>query len=161
MLVSCGSAIGYTKAKMVSNRVLFIEQYLSMISYIRTQIRYSCEDIVSILERYEQINARSLSFVNKCIALCKKGEIFSESWNKSISSVEKGSGLKKEDIILIKDFGNGLGVSDVEGQMLHCELSEKLMSDRLNNARDEKNKKYRLYQLLGVSSGICIALIFI
>ena len=83
---------------------------------------------------------------------------FSDSWYAATNEICKDTGLTNEDINLINDFGIRLGESDVEGQVSHCKLNIKLMNEILELAKENKQKKGRIYIMLGAFSGIAIAL---
>lgn len=159
ILVTSGTMIGFLKAKQLSGRVDFLEEYISLLTYIETQVRYSYECVTDILVHYE--DSERLSFIGDCVDKTLNGEIFSEAWRSSVSNIPIDRGLKNEDINLIRGFGKEFGLSDIEGQIAHCKLHKQLMQDRLNDARIQKQKKSRLYQMLGASLGLCIGLLFI
>ena len=54
-----------------------------------------------------------------------------------------------------------LGISDLEGQLSHLKLNSELTKLRLEEARECKVKKGKLYQMLGLSLGITTALLFL
>lgn len=140
--------------------MIFFEDYLRLIDYIKTQIRYSTETLINIFTRYkDQGNVGSmiqlfLSEVNKSFA-------FQKSWDKSLKSIAEEVALETEDIQLFQDFGYGLGISDVEGQINHCELYKSLIESKLIEAREVKKKKSKLFLTLGFSLGAMLVLILI
>ena len=69
--------------------------------------------------------------------------------------------LKHEDILLIKGFGEGLGSSDAEGQMLHLNLYNDRISEKRTEAINECKQKGKLYIILGILTGLGIDLILI
>ena len=88
------------------------------------------------------------------------GEIFFESWRQGVGKL-KGQWALKGDIELLLDLGKGLGISDLEGQLSHLKLNSELTKLRLEEARECKVKKGKLYQMLGLSLGITTALLFL
>lgn len=158
-LITTGSFLGFSKSKQLSNRVEFLEQYIRLLSYIETQIRYSSECLVDLLMSCEM--DEKFSFINCCLDKVANGVSFSKAWYYGVQKIPKETGLKCEDINLIANFGKGLGTSDIDGQVSHCELYKNLISENLSDARIQKQKKYKLYQMLGVCSGICAGLFLI
>lgn len=159
MLIITGTYIGFSKSRCLSNRVDFLEKYINFLSYIETQVRYSSDCIIDILAEYDSDN--KLNFINYCLFKVNNGEIFINSWHESVDKISDSVGLKNEDKNLLIGFGNELGKSDIEGQISHCKLHQKLISQRLQEARIQKQQKYRLYQMLGASLGLCVGLLFI
>ena len=67
--------------------------------------------------------------------------------------------LNHEDKALIAGFLNGLGSSDVEGQLAHCNLYQVRIENNLREAENRKNSLSRLYLSLGVLAGIAVAIV--
>lgn len=86
---------------------------------------------------------------------------FYEAWKASVDKIPKSTGLKDSDKELLIKFGLGLGATDVQGQLSHCELYINLINERLENARLEKTKLVKLYRILGLSSAAGVFLVII
>ena len=158
MLILSGTIAGCMASRRLSMRVDFLNQYIKFISFCETQMRFSAIPIIEILKRQECVQGIS-PFIKSCIKNMENGLPFSKAWEESLSKINKDTGLLVEDINLIKDFGLNLGESDVEGQLSHCELNIKLMNEILDSANENKQKKGRIYIMLGVFSGIAITLL--
>lgn len=91
----------------------------------------------------------------------ESGASFFEAWQNALMQLPHSMGLSKEDIRLLTDFGQGLGTTDVEGQLAHCELYKTMFSSRLKQAREEKEKKVKLYRMLGLFSGVAVSLLIL
>lgn len=91
----------------------------------------------------------------------ERGEDFRAAWNGAVKEKGKESGLTGQDRELLAGFGEGLGRSDVEGQMANCDLYGGLLADRLEEARREAAAKQRLYLTLGVAGGLALALLLL
>ena len=78
---------------------------------------------------------------------------------KCVAAGTKGSGLKLKDKRLIEQFGAELGHTDIEGQIAHCEVTAKLLEEQIEQAREEKKKKSKLFSMLGLCFGTGIALL--
>ena len=150
MIVLSGTAIGYMVSHRLSMRAAFLNQYIKFISFCETQIRFSAIPIIEILKKQQNSQYISL-FIKNCIKKIEKGI--------SSSEISKDMGLTTEDMNLIKDFGVGLGKSDVDSQISHCRLNIKLMSSVLELAIENKKKKGRIYVMLGSFSGMAIVLV--
>lgn len=146
-------------SQRLSMRVKFLEDYIKFLSFFKNQIRYNSGSIIDIMDSY---NAKGIisSFLNECIMKVKSGDSFAKAWEDSIELIPKDYGLKFEDINLIKDFGLLLGSTDIEGEIMHCKLNLKLMQENLDDAREEKKKKERLYIMLGFFIGMLLAVLF-
>ncbi|MBE6737202.1 MAG: hypothetical protein E7566_00900 [Ruminococcaceae bacterium] len=134
-----------------------------------------CEDLFSIIESiqkiktyinfggYEICRVIALSFVSKekfkAFTETEENENFLMWWEKCVTYISKTTALNKSDLELLNQFGENLGVTDIEGQISNCELYTKLFEERLNEAKLMENKNVRLYRILGFSLGCTVGLI--
>ncbi|MDO4731653.1 MAG: stage III sporulation protein AB [Clostridia bacterium] len=157
LIVSAGSLSGYFKALKLSERVKFWDDFIRFISYIKTSIKYNCDDLIHIIVCYKKTD--KLSFLESINEDNLVNCDFLTLWDSCISKIPKSYGLTKDDYDLLGKFSLGLGVTDVEGQITHCQLYETFFLQQKQEAAVNQNKRSKLYRLLGVFSGICIALI--
>ena len=68
-------------------------------------------------------------------------------------------GLTDRDAELIRRFGEGLGASDVEGQLTLCEEYGSRLEEQRAEARRDLREKSRLYGTLGLLGGLGAALL--
>lgn len=129
---------------------------LSFITTISTQIRYSGDALFQILERENSVVLSPL--VSECMRQICKGNSFQKSWNMGVQNLPGSYGLKEEETALLTEFGKGLGVTDIDGQLAHCELYRERFSVRLKELKEEKETKVKLYRSLGVFLGMALAL---
>lgn len=136
-------------------RVEQLEAFLRFISAAQTEIRFAALPVEQIIQRH----GNDLEFLRICGEECKRGSGFFNAWDSGVREGTKGRGFNDKDIALLHRFGSGFGTSDTEGQLSHCSLYYELISDGLKNAREEKIRKSKLYQMLGVFSGMAAALL--
>lgn len=67
----------------------------------------------------------------------------------------------KNDDVEVGQFFAGLGASDICGQQKHCEAYSLLFGRMAEAAKEECNSKNRLYRVLGLFCGVCIAVLLI
>lgn len=68
---------------------------------------------------------------------------------------------KKEDRELYSGFIQGLGASDIQGQIQHIELYASLLENSLEGAREDREKKSRLYVSLGLFGGLALCIVML
>ena len=136
-------------------RVEQLETFLRFVSAAQTEIRFSALPVEQIVQKHGD----DLEFLKLCGENCKNGYGFMDAWKAGVNAGAKENGFNKKDIALLQDFGSEFGASDTDGQLSHCALYYELVSDRLKNAREEKARKSKLYQMLGVFSGMAAALL--
>lgn len=157
-MVLCGAGAGYLQSHKLSLRVRFLEQYLQFLNYLQTQIRFSSSTTVQLIEAYTHKQDK-LAFLSDCAELAERGDSFPQAWKTAVNQIPSTLGLKQEDQELLLDFGQNFGTSDVEGQLSYCSLQFSMAQGLLEDAKGEKQKKQRLYMMLGVTSGTSLALL--
>jgi stage III sporulation protein AB len=155
ILVASGTLAGYMESRRLSIRVEQLESFLRFLSAAQTEIRFAALPVEQIVQRH----SNELEFLEICGEKCSEGDSFYKAWEKGIKGGTRGHGLKSQDIDLFYGFGKSFGASDADGQISHCTLYAELINDNLKSAREEKNQKSRLYQILGVFSGMAAALL--
>lgn len=160
ILIGATSTLGYLESHKLKRRVDFLRQYLKFLQYIETQVRYSAGVVHDLIRKYSAKGDFGL-FLGDCLANIENQMVFQSAWSEAVHSVKESCGLSREDSGLISDFALGFGDSDIAGQVDYCRMNEELMRGHLSVAIDEKEKKSKLYLLLGIFSGITLVLIFI
>lgn len=152
--------MGYMISHRLSVRVRFLQQYLQFVSYVETEIRYSKKILYEIVKNYNNENEFSYFLTDVCMNV-ESSISFDKSWIKSVHSLPKSYGLLSQDIEMLCNFGKELGNTDIDGQISFCNVNKSLISMMLENAKDEKNKKSKLYFMLGSSLGLCITIMLL
>lgn len=157
MLVISSAAMGHLASHRLSKRVQFLEQFLQFISCIETEIRYSSSLIIEIIGAYK-VDGELGQLIQKFYEILETHKEINKSWEAAVKNTYLNFGLKHRDAEIVTDFINKLGTNDTEGQMKHCQLNSKLIAECLKNAKEEKQKKSKLYFMMHASAGLCLAL---
>ena len=83
----------------------------------------------------------------------------SEAWRSAVAENSFFLNLKKEDIELIKSFGNMLGKTDIEGQVSEINQFLTLLDGQIATCEEEKNKNTKLCKSLGTIVGLGIVIV--
>ncbi len=67
--------------------------------------------------------------------------------------------LKSEEILSITEFFEGIGNSEVEAEVERCKMYANIIREHYLSAKNEYNQKNKLYKMLGLFSGLSIAII--
>ena len=129
------SSFGLLKAVSLGDRAEQIELSVRLVRDVREQIRISKRDAGQILtlmrERYGKVR-------------WLKGD----SRDGDVSAVGAG-------------FISGLGRSDTDGQLSHCDIYIADFSRMLAEAKRDKSEKSRLYTALGAAAGLAVLILLI
>lgn len=150
-----GQYIAYT----LNKRVRIIEKILLMLGIIENEISFlsrpTCELIARLAKRTE---LDELDFLKKCVPLLSEYGSISEAW---VISISQTGGLDKVCTDILLSFAEGLGQSDVEGQISNCRYHSELTRERLSAARGRRDRCASLSCGLGLLSGLGLFIILI
>lgn len=150
-----GSLSGYKESHKLSVRVDSLESFLRFLSAAKTEIRYSAVPVVQVIQRH----SAGFQFLEECVSNCELGYGFVDAWRYAVTYYAKYDGFNANDMKLLLSFGEGFGASDTDGQIAHLELYSQLFNTCLKSARDDRNRKSKLYLMLGVFAGLSSALL--
>lgn len=67
--------------------------------------------------------------------------------------------LKSGDKEILVEFFSSLGLGDIHSETKRCELYSKIIEERYKSAKSEYLQKSKLYKMLGLFSGLSLAII--
>ena len=152
--------IGYLKSVQLARDVDFWAQAVHFVRYSENAFRYLCQTNMEMLQAYNRTQ-RSFSPAMYCERLCADGADFPNAWVQAVNVCVKQRVLPKNAAALLLEFGAGLGVSDLSGQLNHCAVYRVFCEEKLTAAQAEKNKKARMFVTLGVLLGLGVDLLLI
>ena len=139
LTVATGALVGLRASEKLRQRYKKLNEYSICIGEISDGIRTGAE-----LERiFSQPKAAALFDANGYHISVK------EQW------------LTGEDTKLLEEFLLLLGMGDTEAQISRCSTYRELVRKRACEAEENMRSKSRLYSVLGVFSGLFVAIIFI
>ena len=118
--------------------------------------------------RYKKLLAHSL-FISEASDMMRMGATLSEIYTlpsaetliaaESYTAAVMEEGLRSADIRLLSEFYASLGMGDTEAEIARCSTFLKIMEKRLSEAEQDMKSRSRLYSLLGVFSGLFVAIL--
>lgn len=157
IFVLSSTYLGYWFSQKLSTRSQTLENISESISKTQTLITFTSYEIIRVVE---EAFAKFESF-EEIENFCVKGNSFIESFNMCIDLIPSRFALKEEDKTLLKNFSEGLGGSDLSGQVSNCELYKKFFEERINEAKEKEKSFSRLYKILGFSLGCIVTLMIV
>lgn len=160
-IILSGALTGLCASQRLTARVSFFEGFLAFLVRLQAQIRFNADDLSRLLATDEADGAVAV-FLKECRQTAQtEDRNVMQVWPQAVDRIPKNTGLTSDDRKLLKDFSAALGTTDIDGQVAHCELYKTLAGARLEQAREEKAKKGKLYRMLGVFSGVCVSLLIL
>ena len=132
------------------------------INMVETKIRYSSSELYDIF--YSMISSdrfENLKFIGCCVEGLNRGVPFENAWNSALAETQKKMLLDDEEMSMMKNFGQELGTTDVEGQIGICKMYNELFEVRLEKAREKRYQCSKLYVGLGTMAGVGAAILMI
>ena len=71
----------------------------------------------------------------------------------------KSEFLNKDDLLALNEFFGSLGRLDTESEIKRCEMYGKIIENRFKSAHKDFNEKNKLYKMLGLFSGLSVAIV--
>ena len=152
LLSLSGFALGCMFVQRLKLRRSFFREFSVFLNDLSTSMRYRSESII------ELVNSCGELF---CISSEEAFKPFSEIWQNQIKAFPKRWRLKSEDMAMLKEFGDGLGITDAEGQLSHIELYKTMFAKQQKEAEDDISQKAKLYKTLGLFAGVSTALMLL
>ncbi len=157
VMLSC-TLVGMFFSDKLKARVRELTNINYMFEQISVLIRYKALTVYEIIDALKENEiCKTLSFLTNFRHLEDKS--FELEWIDCINSSE--SELRLEDKRVLKSFGNVFGTSDIDGQLADIEVFRQNFSELTNKAKEDYDKKSKLYKSLGVISGAFISIMLI
>ena len=113
-----------------------------------TQLETLDRFILELSEEMRFTGANHNEIINRLIGL--------DNYN-SLNSISK----KSDEGIFLGEFINGLGKSDMEGQLSYCNTARVRLKSLINSAVSDRDAKSKLYRILGLSLGAMFTVLIV
>ena len=163
ILIIAGGLFGYSFCDDYMERIHCLESTKKALLILRGEIKHNNSNICEAMGNISVRNTYVMNFLKKVIQeYTYKNSSLWESWEKGITEYfEKESGLKEEEIKIIKDFGMNLGITDRETQLKNIDECTRELDECILSLKGEKKEKCKLYKMLGVLSGVFVSIMLL
>ncbi|QUH26648.1 stage III sporulation protein SpoIIIAB [Serpentinicella alkaliphila] len=162
LIVGCSTLIGVIYAKSYTERTKLLNNIIGTLQMLESEIVYSATPLPLLLKKISKRSKSEIAKIfSKTVEILEKkdGQTFSDAWQLAIKEETKHSVLKKEDIELLIQLGNSLGISDIDDQVKHIRLAMEEIKRSYEQSIVEQNKNVQLYKNLGFLFGISVVII--
>ncbi len=156
--------MGFSFGSQYNSRYWQLRKLRSSLKLLETEINYSLNPLPQALIKVGTRVSQPVNVLYQYSAqLMEKdmGAPIDEIWEKALIKLAEVSSLKKTELDILLDFGQGLGVSDKEEQLKNLQLAQEQLRIVEANADALRQKNERMYKTLGVLAGLALALILI
>ena len=164
LIILCCAFSGFLKASVFSSRIRILQDLMTNLNYLQSEMEYSMEPVPMLLKRIgESRRDQEGGFFLEAEKLLseKREKNLYDAWEKAIDMVYEENGLSKEDKKILKVLGYELGKTDMENQKRLFEHCFCQLKQQMTQAKEEAAVKGRMYRSLGISMGILIAVVFL
>ncbi len=133
--------------------IFLLGKMIRFVEIISTQISYTQGDIFSIFKKIvQEPSLKDLIFVNA---------LEQQKGNWTFDTIVKSLPTNLPNNNIFAEFLAGLGQTDVDGQMEHCNIYRALLNEKKEFLQQEYTEKGKLYRSLGgfFAAGLAVLLI--
>jgi stage III sporulation protein AB len=161
LVMVASSGIGFRVARDFRERARQLRAMMLSIRILQAEVEFSVTPLPQALRR---VAARSQPPVDKLFEASaealQEGDIpVTSAFQLGIESCRPHSALKTEDYEVITEFGKTLGTSDRMHQSQHFEVTLLNLSGLEREARDSQRSHERMWQYIGVLTGLLLVVI--
>ena len=164
LILLAGVGIGQLKAKSFDNRLYHLQELITMLKVLESEMKYRMDPLPDLLLRVSRIKggmSESLLSTAGRLAKIHASHDFSECWKEAVETAYQESSLNKEDIRIITDLGIELGKTDLENQTGMFRRTVSLLEAQAVEAAEEKKIKGKMYKSLGTAVGALIVILLL
>lgn len=144
----------------LAEAVRFWEHFLGFIVYAENMLRCMNPTTAELVQKYHSAYPR-FEPVSECARRCSSGTPFPEAWDQSITVLQRGRKLPADAARIMREFGAGLGATDIQGQLNHMALYRTQGQEKRMVALETQRNKSRMYVVLGATMGLGLDLLLI
>ena len=151
------SAIGLIKSQKYTWRVEELKEFKNALNMFENKIKFTYEDIPTVFKDISKKINGNVGNIFKNASEKMQNMQAGEAWEYALENTY--TSLKKADIDIIKGLGRMLGKTDLSGQISEIKLVNNFIDAQIEDAKQEKDKNYKMYKTLGIVVGATIVII--
>lgn len=160
LVVVCCSLCGGVLASRIRGRCRALGRSQLFLHLLSERLQYT---LTPLGELFEQLSSEplleGLDFIPACSRKMAQNVPFPKAFMESVR--EAGCPLNREDRALLSELTSFLGAADVDSQMEGLRLVKANLAQQAQIAREDSDKRGKLYASLGVLSGVALAIMLI
>ncbi|MEL7657038.1 MAG: stage III sporulation protein AB [Bacillota bacterium] len=164
MILLTGVAIGQLKAKTFENRVYHLQELITTLKVLESEMKYRLDPLPDLFIRVSTMkpgmSGTLLESAGRFLKI-QTSRDFADCWKDAVETAYEESALNKEDRRIITDLGIELGKTDMESQSGMFSRTYSLLAAQVEEAIEEKRTKGKMYKSLGPSIGILIVILLV
>jgi stage III sporulation protein AB len=162
IFLGCGG-IGFSLGNDYILRIKHLERIKKFFLLLEGEIKYSNSGIFEALTKLSKQTSGFLTdFLGKVAEDIADNQSLKDAWNISVTQILKNrSKLFDSDMIIIKEFGESLGITDRETQIKNIENTILQIDSVIQELKKYKNEKCKIFKTLGIVVGAFITILLL
>ena len=162
LLIAGTSGYGYGKASSYKSRIRLLEQLRQMVFLLKGQVLYAN---ATLEEAFEAVGRRTEGqiahlFLHVAERIGRQqGEAFFTIWKEAVEAFLADSDFEEEDRQQLTAMGEHLGFLDRDMQERNLLLYLEQLDLRIQELREHRQERCRLYTSLGVMAGMFLTIL--
>ena len=152
LIAATGFLAGCFKSAGLKIRLAELNGFERLIGGICQDIRYDNSDLITVLVGHSE--HEFVAYITEKL----RDMPFDDAYKQSVEEYFALKALMRDEKEILLSFGDRLGKSDREGQIMNCKSALAKLEFVIKSARDEKEKKSKFYITLGSLCGAAAAL---
>ncbi|MCQ2559360.1 MAG: stage III sporulation protein AB [Clostridia bacterium] len=160
LIVACGGLGGYVLSREYARRPPELKAWLTVLQRLETEISYAATPLGEALAKIAPHSGCQIqAAVQQAADLLNRGHSAAEAFDQALESTYARSSLRISDLGILNNLALALGISDCQDQIRHLQLAGEQLKVEIVQAEEEARKNVKLYNYLGVCSGIALVLL--
>ncbi|GEM_PF-939998 len=147
VILFCGAVIGIHLSQKLTRRRDILTEFEVLFNRALIRIEYNAGDLCEVFSD----NFAAFPFEHTIP--------FDIQWRRFIDGFSYV--LTHDDIEMLRSFTMELGAADIDSQRQHISLFSELLKEHISEARDDIQKKAKMYRIIPLSVGMVISLMVI
>lgn len=164
LILLAGVGIGHLKARTYDNRVYHLQELITTLKVLESEMKYRMDPLPELLMRVSGIKEGMSAALLETAGFLLKNQAardLPDCWSEAVETAFRESALNREDKRIISDLGIELGKTDMESQTGMFQRTFSLLEAQAAEAVEEKKTKGKMYKSLGTAIGVLIVILFI
>lgn len=154
------SLIGKISSNKLSKRARYINMMIEILEFVKNEISYNMTSMTELIEKINKnIYFKKLDICQMIYKNLLDGKSVTDSWKISTKNSEISDFLKNDELDQIMRIGDWLGNSNIDCQISKIDSTINILKQKLKKAEVDKDKYYKIYNNLGVLSGIGLVIL--
>ena len=160
IVIGCGG-FGFAAASVHNREIHSIRQLLAAIEYMECELQYNLPSLPVLCRQASHVCIGELRKLFAVFADELENQISADAPSCMLAAMEKCCDLPPQTKACILQFGQSIGVFDLQGQLRSLAYTRQMCENKLNHLENNKEVRLRSYRTLGLCAGAALAILLL